>query len=877
MFTLATNTGFGPDFTLTLKFTPLSTRGDNNGVYGLGRGWQFQLSQYLAAEKSLALSSGATYVVTNDYYDSWELSHKVKDIEVVYSKDNESIYIYHKDGTTEELSIDIGTNNAYLFRLVTPSGRAIYFEYIQKEIYMLEKVFDQEGNLLLSIDYGFPSQEVLTISVNPDSLESRKTTLNVSAGVLMSITQADDSQISFDYMADTSSDLLFLQKIIYPSGASESIEYDNIISLPAGATLPPLLAISRHTKTISNNQPQIVTDFKEQKIDDNNYWGNNVNVDWADPNDNLAEYSGTYEYTSETTCGDKTIYYRYNKFHQPIEKKEENASGYLKITTYQYFGDASQPQSDQESRYELAKSKSILFQSPEGRSQNFLETYEFDDWGNLIKKVDISGVATECVYFNEKGEDSCPANRFRAFIKSREIIPIDGVTGGEGNKKFAYTYYTIDKVDNSGTFIVPLTITYSDYTLLFSYYDKQSDEKVRSEVESKTVQQGEHSTSVSFTYTFNQNSFTKMTTVNSFDDLNASKSEEISMWFGNKLSETDVNGIKSTYTYNVLDLPISQTKAAGTDYEILTTYQYDNLTDLNVSEIPKGESTVGTRTTIASNGITQCIYYDGVQKAESCYQSDNNSILRKVSNCQYDNQERLLTKSSYDYELSEDSSTEPQSTYINSTQYQYGVWGEICQERYHDGTILLRELDPFILQMRTQTVRRDDVSSPAKNTALLPASIIKFDVFLNPTQQQQLTLAEAVYSETLFSYDGLGRKTSTTTPTKSTATIDAYDAFDRILQATNVNDEQYTAAYHPFSQSQYAITSLDILDTHETPYNLGMQMFNGLSQITQRSVAGRDTSFLYTKEYNQPDTILTPQHNEEEKPAINSMTGKPLV
>ncbi|PKF49003.1 hypothetical protein AT251_22070 [Enterovibrio nigricans] len=309
-------------------------------------------------------------------------------------------------------------------------------------------------------------------------------------------------------------------------------------------------------------------------------------------------------------------------------------------------------------------------------------------------------------------------------------------------------------------------------------------------------------------------------------------------------------------------MPLTKTEAVGTDYELQTTFQYDNLPDIDESLDP--ESSIGVRVTMTTQSQVQVIDFDGEHKKGVCYQSDNDAQLRKVTSYDYDNQGRLLRQFNFDYELDTEG-LDPKATYSTSVEYLYGRWGEVCEEAYHDGRILLKAYDPFTLQLNTQLIRRDDDADPSTITAKLAENISFYDLFGNKLKEQLLDINGQIYSDVLSSYDGFGRKATMTTPTNAKATVDAYDAFDRITQVTLDNGQNVLLSYQDFTKSNNAITSVDTRDPDtQTPYNLGKQVYNGLTQLTQRTVASRTTSFLYQKSKKRPDAILTPKHSNSQ-------------
>ncbi|MBE3902295.1 hypothetical protein HJ158_24895, partial [Vibrio parahaemolyticus] len=139
------------------------------------------------------------------------------------------------------------------------------------------------------------------------------------------------------------------------------------------------------------------------------------------PQDNLAELAEAYEYTVATTSGEHRSTYRYNKFHSLLERTDTHIpTGNRYVVNYDYYGDASIPQSDPalDVRYELARRRTLVFYAEEQASEVFEEKYQFDLWGNLEEKVDVSGITRRSAYYpaagekNDDGDVLCPAHPF---------------------------------------------------------------------------------------------------------------------------------------------------------------------------------------------------------------------------------------------------------------------------------------------------------------------------------------------------------------------------------------------------------------------------------------------------------------------------------
>ncbi|MPY26897.1 RHS repeat-associated core domain-containing protein [Shewanella sp. YLB-07] len=842
--TIVADAGFGPQLDIQLTFNSMATlhSGTPVNAYGLGSGWSFRLTSYNETNATLTLSSGLSYTVLfASSSGEWVLSHKLLDIKV--ERQGSSLFIYYKDGSTEVLTFNDSTGNAYLSSVMSPSGRSFEFDYEYSSFYAtyrLTKVSDSTNDLLI-IDYDEAGKSA-TVTRFPNHNEESSTTVNYNAdGKLFSITLPDNTAISlgYQYVNIDGGELYLIGSVDYPSGASESMEYGSKLYLQDGAPIAYQPALSRHTKVVSSTQPAIVTTYAYGVSSANaayNYWGYlSSSSDWISNADNLADYDGDYEYTGQETCGDKVTLYRYNKFHQLLQKTETQGNDeYQKITTSEFFSIGNMPLSEQESRYELPKSHTLSFILPdETTAQTFEQTFEFDDWGNLITQKDISGVISKYVYYSENGEgESCPAHPYnlRAFSKSREVIPVGGSSGDSGNKVCSFTYKSIARVDDSqSSFIVSDTKSSEDYTLSNSYYGTGSDNKILSELKSQTVTKAGQATVASYGFLFSGDIVTKSTTLTSFDDTTLEKSEDTSIFSSNLISATDIEGVKSIFTYDKFERITSQVEAEGTDYEVLKSYEYDYFPSI-ISSLPTTESNIGIRTIMTSQGISEYQYFDAEQRELSIYKQDEQNVQRKAVSYDYDNQGRQLAETIFDYSFS-DNSGGVVSSYSNKTQYVYGHFGEIKTETYPDGVILTRDVNPNQLSVNEQLTGSDG------NT--LPASVTDFNLFQSPVSKKQLSASGQVYSNTQLMYDGFGRLTKVTTPSNDTASVVRYDAFDRPVSVMHFDGSEYNISYAESSISSL-MTSIDVGEV-----NLGTREFDGLTRMTSQQVNGATTTYSY--------------------------------
>ncbi len=841
--------GFGPEFNLNINFNHLATFSSSSGqTQLLGMGWSFNFSIYDSKSEILTLSDGRSYQVLekSGISSNWKLAHKTQDINVFWTEIGNTIEIQYKDGTREILS-KYYSNNIAIFRLVeiiSSSGRSIKFSY---HSFLLYDIKDDSNTSLATIEHT-DNNTVTSITLYPNSNEERKYTLSQSSITqLQSIKLPNNSAINFEYTDEgTSGKLWFISKVTYPTGAEETISYKNKLRLPLGSGFEstPMPALSKYTKRVSTNGSDISMDiiYGENNIEDNNYWGNNALIEWSDNEDQLYNYPNTYYYSNTITIGNKTIKSTYNKFHQLIESIETNGSDlHQKITSYTYYSNDEGVLDEQPLNYEFPKSKVVTFSPDE--SKEFKEYYIYDDWGNKTQTIEVSGVTTNTLFYSEMGEPGCPAHPFemRAFVKQKEIVAAnnDGAT-----KETLYTYKEIKTSDPTFNWVSLDTKTFGDYTLTHQYYDNTStsDANLIGQLKSTSVSydDNEKKESILYSYTLNTENLIVTTKFTGFDSIITTEEKTYSRWKLLLQSETDIEGIITSYEYDVLGRSTQQTNAFGSDYEVIISYEYHYLPDLLPADFPENETNrIGTQIIQTSQNTISHSYKDGEDNDLTSYISDKNDALYKISEITYDNLSRKSNVTQWDYILNK-SDTEPsENFYSSSIDYQYGFWGEVNKETYSDGVVLIREMDPTNL---TLTEHVEDV-----NGTPLPKIVTTYDHFQNILTQERLTSTDSSYSKKSNTYDGFGNLKQTLSPLQNSFSIDQYDLFDRPTAFTHFDGGSYQIDYFEGSNESMPkeVKIINAKPEDSDPISLGTLSYDSLSRVTSQTNQGITKAFDY--------------------------------
>ncbi len=842
------NAGLGPQCDLTMSFGGLSTLSGNST--GLGSGWSFKLARYNRSGKLLTLNTGETYNVLNPNSTMpWVLSHKLKDIQVKQEQDK--IYIYHKNGDIEILKTCPPFNNGYLWRYISASGRYMEFSYVQQSGYnRLSKISDSVGTLA-SVAYNDNGHKV-EVTMYPNTSEEAVSALYYDSDELVRKIQLEGGEnIDLDYKKFSfpeSQTFYYIEKVSYPTGAIEQIDYNERLYLPYGAPIQYMPAVSKHTKVIGAQQPSIVTTYAFPQQDDEpgpNFWGYLANIDWRPDYDNLYDYPSNYTYSSVVTCGDKTITHQYNKFHQNLSIIETNWQNraHKKTVTFEYYSDGGKVLADQPPTYELMKQKITKYEvSKSELSQNLVKSFIYDDWGNPLKEVEVTGIVKTNEYYPAIGDTGCPPHPFGMvyYIKQKMVHPNDG----SSSKVYSYTHQAIEGFDGKKS-VFPSTKTYDGNTRSYSYYDG-STPMLQCETKTEAVTVESKMTTISYDYTFNADTISIAETKTGYDGLVSGRSTTMSVWSDLTLQETNEAGVVTKYTYDLSKRLVSHCNAAGSEYESMTTYTYtDN------PQLSSGDAHIGTLVKEESTSSTSHVYYNGEQQESIVYQQDEYGILRQVSKKQYDNQARLLSEFNFDYDISPmDHSI--QETYTEGITYVYGSWGERKETQHNTGIIELTDYDPTKQQTRHRIVRRDDPTNSEKVTASLSATVTTYNLFYHKTKVETFDSSGQVYGTALYGYDGFGRKVSIRTPLQATARVIAYDNFNRQVEFEQFDGTVYSASYIDFS-SEKMVSSIKI---PSCDFTAGEQVYDGLSRVTSRRVNGIQNKFSYQGSSTRPSRQL---------------------
>lgn len=820
------------------------------------------ITSYIVSSLHSDFKSAHVQVLDDYHTKPWGLSHKVRDLEVLYAENDEEIHVRHKNGDLEIFEVDSNSGDAMQTQFISANGQYLRFQYrLIQNCRRLVGVYDSESSDSPLATVNYEDGEVV-ITTHPGTPDEAVSTLHVNdSALLYKIDIPDNKDIHFDYYSATlppnDVSLQALTKVIYSTGATEEIEYNGKLYLPSKAPITYTPAVSKHTKTVASNQPAVVTTFEYEG--DTNYWGGgDSGVTWGSNTDSLFNCERQYRYTSKSTCGDKVTQIEYNKFHQKLTQVETNGNAsHKKVTSYEYYSDEHGVLDKQPVTYELTKTESVHYERDTEVSEKTTKAYEYDEFGNTTKESDGSEVCTVSDYYSADGEEGCPKHPFGlvSLVKKRTYYSL--VDPEAEGKESAFTYQSIPNTNS----ILPLSQSMATMTKAYEYYDATTP-SLSGIAKSETVTingKSARSTMTSWQYDI-QGDFVQVTeVVTGYDGKASNTSSKLSHWTGLILSQTDDNGVVTAYTRDKAGKLTSETSAVGTDYESKTVYTVtENATD------PEGNQQIGFKVEqVSETGSTVQTFYDAEENVVKIYQQHDDSTLKKVLEKQYDNQGRLVGETYFDYIIAD--SGEVEKAMSEPITYKFDTFGNRSEIHRYDDTVDLVTVDPIARTTSQQTVLSDKAKSRARagvragrlghvladGQTALHKVVTTQDKYGNPISTEVFATDGSSYSKSTTSYDCFGRLESFTTPTGNSGKLGGYDMLDRPTTFELLDGTAVDVSYADFSTEHY-VSSISIPDLG---FTIGEQEYDGLSRIISRNVNGAKTQFAYSAGAKHPSSV----------------------
>lgn len=575
MFQLGITLGqLGDAFELKVGYSHLS-----EGNEGFGLGWSLNVSRYSPAQKRLVLSDGCSYrIALSKFRPEVECQYlKLQDIKVTHQ--DEVLRATYKNGTVEQFDA-----SGYLRSVTSPSGHVVTFTYRSGR---LERVTNQ-SNLSLTLDYS-EGGVIVTSSNGKDKVQVR-----VSVR-LTDVILPDGTAYRIGYR--TINGLYVVEYLYHPTGAVEKLAYDATgMRLPAGGPVNGLPAVTKH-ETYGGDVPRMTRNYR---YSGNNFLGNGLSRYTAEV-DNLFETTSNYTYSCTEVFGDKEVTQTYNKYHLLTEESVLALPGrqLMQKTVMEYYADTSKGFAAQPDQYLLPRKQTVTYYNLAGQSRAEVTEFEYDSYGNELRKLDAFGIETRSVYYPAAGESgaapAAPAG-IPCLLKSQTVTPSARKLQGGGVAKISTHTYGLHPALQSGkTYPVKVKERFVTAkgrelsTTTFSYVNTPSVPESHGALLRTETSEGELTTIEAYSYSLQSGvSLSSVKTCTFGDGLSYTEEQTICLHCSKQLAGKDRMGNQATWEYDGLGRVVKEVMRAGSEFEQTTTYRYamgeNSQLDIEVSD-----------------------------------------------------------------------------------------------------------------------------------------------------------------------------------------------------------------------------------------------------------------------------------------------------
>ena len=857
---------------LTITFSALDTINQ-----GFGIGWSMKLPslELTNGKNALTLSDGRTFKgnpLPPDGNDMTFKDQKLLDFRVT-KVDSRTFDVYNKDGVKERL-VQVQTSDPFarLSFLTFPNGETFQFYYeksVDGVVYLTKIVHLPTGLDYLTVVYSGVNATNLRFPV--DHSKTARIMLSYQNNLMTSVTLPFDNAdavpdpsalpqyaLSYQLLLNT---YQVIDRVRTPSGSVETIAYRSEgHKLNNGDYLPYAV-----THNIMPGRQQEGVTKKYEFPGDNNFTGYASGSDtFLEDEDNLYLVTGIYDYQSREKVLDGstdliTVERTFNKFHllaTQVKTQEQTRT----TTTTTYNDDPSLGFYDQPANCQLPSVVTTTYEdlTNAGVSRTETEETDTDDYGNVIREVQKTGVVTEYEYYPAAGTaGECPADPFGfvKYVKSSTVIPVAGAGGSADERSLTITYLQLDTTDDRAAeyFVSKESEVVSNgLSRTFSYFDSGL-------MSSVLVSLNNNNKETTFTHESTNDTRTTTTVITGFDGASATKVDSLCTITKHDLNTVNAGGVEIRRTYDVSGRVIQQTLSPDTDDEVSRSYLY---------QFPQGSDDNAWPVLVetGSRNVDKRWLYDGlgrvcaeeVQDDDGDWDADSgdyDGTFRRLVERSYNLLGQVTLERQFDWLWSDDYLSRLGDPITKDTTYEYDGWGKLERTTLPDGHTKLSQHDPVAMTI-THGIEGEGTTVVAYNLFKQPDTVTRY--LANGDQ----------YSEASFEYDGLGRKIQDTDALGNTTDY-SHDAFDRV--------DQRTLADGTVVQVHYADSSEEKLTTGFTVggTDFGVRTYDGLNRPLEDGVGGRTTTYGYENSRNdRPSTVTRPGTEELSVVSVPELGGK---
>lgn len=879
----------GPDFELSLFYTPLNTEDS-----GFGKGWNMQLSQVRKTQGSevVTVSSGETYQIT-DESDGQLLMHeqKLKQFQLYREAPAQPggpgrYRVVHRSGLVELLETRPlqQAEVALPIEMHSPMGHRLWLTHRDPfgpgaEPFLSVRDADE---ILLEI---VRSANQVDIRCYPyggddgDPLARYSLTLSQADRRVSEVILPTANQARWGLEYSTHGELLCVSNVQTPHGGHEAVFYQDLghefpVSAGRANNLP---RVTRHETSPRFGQPAMVVKYEYPGT--RNFIGGGSTIPWHDDGrDNLYQVGSDYTYQSvETQLGpmletedgplqtERIITRTFNRFHLLTLQHTQQGDSVIEAITQ--YGDSNDDFGEQPPQFQLPETEttrwSLASESGKGRVETTSNSY--DNQGNLLTRTQPNGVVETQAWYSA-AEDGYPGDEsgFVRHLKSKTVSPADTGQDGAATLKRVYRYRDLQPL---GAYLEKPWLLVENEQLVdagnadevleetqFDYYDQPSVPVCQyGRVRTRTVKYpaGEPGTTLdsvtafSYELTDQGRALQSCETLTGHDGQSKRLTREHDLQTGEPLLNRDDNDIEIRYVYDALRRVTLETVAPGTDYEASRRYRYFLCAYDNEQAQQWAYDVKQVETHTLFDGLGRAVFEERQDTDSATFAGASRPIYRAL----YDEFGQLNVETEIDWlgdRLLELASV-----------YHYDDWGEQYSVTDPDGVINIEQTDPLASALgpvrrawREREDRRDEEGKRIKLSGVVETHM---NLFEKVSRIERFDQEGQRVSVQVNDYDGLGRIRRQTLGSGAQQRVEAFlhDPFDRLLEQRLADGNTVYRTYAHHSTGDVPV-SIRVGKTFENAVLLGEQTFDGLDRRTSATTGGRLQAFSYHPGQRQP-------------------------
>ncbi|KAL7918264.1 hypothetical protein ACQKWADRAFT_330880 [Trichoderma austrokoningii] len=793
-----------PSLQLSLRFNSLNPQN-----IGVGQGWKFNLSSYNRTSNTLILSTGEHFQVAEAGSSATV-------------KKGSDYHIIHKNGRIEILSHNNNNfDEAVTIELHATNGRSLQLAWAQIEGQTRLQAIRDQAKVLLRIEYKRDNTEIIRA---PDSIETSSLTLIQNSAKLLVHLQLPLQEGSWSFTYQKLGQIACLVKIQHNEKGNRMPNRGPYQYIPC---------------------PPIVTKYS---YSEENFLAYKGVGDWKKGEDNLYRAGNTYQYSMIVqVSGGRQTKYTFNKFHLLISIRQQQGKHAI-ATDIGYNASNDTLFRNQPAAYQFPKKMQTTFLDADGSSRVETSQYTFDDWGNLVQKIESSGIRVDRIYFPASGEKGlCPAdpNGFQQHIKSEKVTPSPRTASGPSLhrtpiRKVLYKYCELPTVNKAiMSYYVAVNEVQrleEDFNLVsvrYTYINEKNKKDRHGRLQQLDLRlNGKYETKYSWRYSsLLANQLKKTTEITTYDHYTEQSGKILSTNTGLVISYINKHGIERLVQYDKIGrITLDMVSPGKKLYEAVIKNEYA------ITEGTSGHSI----TTTDFQGLQTRQQTDGLGRICRIERQDDSDGMigpfRVIQERKYNHLGQLITVINIDWLKLGDKSTEQRS----EQRFEYDDWGCLSKTTDSSGTVILAKTNPVSM------IHIEGIQGEGQTK-------IEFNNFHAVSRKLLLKSDGRICKKVDYTYDGLGRLVEEETNSPKSITKYQLDGFGRPVQIIRSNGRKISIQYAAHSASALPVS------TKVGDYTIGTQTLDGLCRITSQTLGIRTTGMSYRGNEPSPATIRTSQ------------------